>query len=122
MGGPVVIPHLYNGKNKSFFYGDYEGFRLPRTSTIENTVPTAAMKQGNLGFLCTQSGGTFSAAGICSNTANQLYSPYNGTPYAEQRRLRGSIRRQRRSSGFIPTPTWEPLLPPTTTARIFPRT
>ena len=44
LGGPVVIPHLYNGKNKSFFYGDYEGFRLPRTSTIENTVPTAAMK------------------------------------------------------------------------------
>jgi len=81
LGGPVVIPHLYNGKNKSFFYGDYEGFRLPRTSTIENTVPTAAMKQGDLGFLCTQSGGTFSASGICSDTANQLYSPYNGSPY-----------------------------------------
>jgi len=39
-GGPVVIPHLYNGKNKSFFFADYEGFRLPRTSTIQNTVPT----------------------------------------------------------------------------------
>jgi len=80
-GGPVVIPHLYNGRNKSFFYGDYEGFRLPRTSTIENTVPTAAMRQGDLGFLCTQSGGTFNAAGICSNPANQLYNPFNGSPY-----------------------------------------
>jgi hypothetical protein len=82
LGGPVVIPHLYDGRNKSFFYGDYEGFRLPRTSTVENTVPTAAMKQGDLGYLCSQSGGTFNAAGICSNTANQLYSPYNGAPYA----------------------------------------
>jgi hypothetical protein len=82
LGGPVVIPHLYNGRNKSFFYGDYEGFRLPRTSTIENTVPTAAMKEGNMGYLCTQSGGTFSAAGVCSDMANQLYSPYTGAPYA----------------------------------------
>jgi hypothetical protein len=81
LGGPVVIPHLYNGANKSFFFGDYEGFRLPRTATIQNTVPTPAMKAGDLGFLCTQSGGNFSAAGICSNTANQLYSPYNGQPY-----------------------------------------
>lgn len=82
LGGPVVIPHLYDGRNKSFFYGDYEGFRLPRTSTIENTVPTAAMRQGDLGYLCTQSGGTFNSAGVCSNTADQLYSPYNGAPYA----------------------------------------
>jgi hypothetical protein len=82
VGGPGVIPHLYNGKNKSFFYGDYEGFRLPRTSTIENTVPTAAMRQGDFGFLCTQSNGTFNGAGVCSDSANQLYSPYDGTPYA----------------------------------------
>ncbi len=82
LGGPVIIPHLYNGKNKSFFFADYEGFRLPRTETAFNTVPTVAMRQGDLGFLCTQSGGTFNAAGICSDTANQLYNPYNGQPYA----------------------------------------
>jgi len=82
LGGPVVIPHLYDGRNKSFFYGDYEGFRLPRTSTIENTVPTQDMRNGDMGFLCTQSGGNFNAAGICSISANQLYNPFNGTPYA----------------------------------------
>jgi len=82
-GGPVVIPHLYNGKNKSFFFADYEGFRLPRTSTIENTVPTPAMKTGDMSYLCTQSGGTFNGAGICSNTADQLYNPYTGNPYAD---------------------------------------
>ena len=41
------------------------------------------MRQGNLGFLCTQQpGDSFSASGICNNTKYQLYSPYNGAPYA----------------------------------------
>ena len=29
-GGPVRIPHLYNGHDKTFFFGSYEGLRLPR--------------------------------------------------------------------------------------------
>jgi hypothetical protein len=102
-GGPVVIPHLYDGKNKSFFYGDYEGFRLPRTSTIENTVPTGAMRQGDMSFLCTQSGGTFSAAGICSNTADQLYSPFNGTPYVNNM-ITGINPASQKFLGFYPNP------------------
>ena len=43
------------------------------------------MKSGDLGFLCTQSGGNFNAAGICSDAANQLYSPYNGAALCERR-------------------------------------
>jgi len=27
IGGPVIIPHLYNGRDKTFFYGAYEGYR-----------------------------------------------------------------------------------------------
>jgi len=27
VGGPVYIPHLYNGKNRTFFFFDYEGTR-----------------------------------------------------------------------------------------------
>src|ERR1700722_10909228 len=30
IGGPVRIPHLYNGRDKTFFFGSYEGLRLPR--------------------------------------------------------------------------------------------
>ncbi len=30
IGGPVVIPHLYNGKNKTFFFGAYQGFRYSK--------------------------------------------------------------------------------------------
>ena len=48
-GGPVVLPHLYNGKERTFFYGTYEGFRYPKTSTLQNDVPTDAMRNGSFG-------------------------------------------------------------------------
>jgi hypothetical protein len=41
-GGPVVIPHVYNGKNKLFFFGDYEGFRRAQGTILTGTVPTDA--------------------------------------------------------------------------------
>ncbi|MDE1178005.1 MAG: TonB-dependent receptor [Edaphobacter sp.] len=47
LGGPVVIPHLYNGHDKTFFFGTYEGYRSPRTTSEQYYVPTAAMKQGD---------------------------------------------------------------------------
>ncbi|MBW4027938.1 MAG: TonB-dependent receptor [Acidobacteria bacterium] len=47
VGGPVVIPHLYNGHDKSFFFGTYEGFRLPSATPAQYSVPTAQMKAGN---------------------------------------------------------------------------
>jgi Carboxypeptidase regulatory-like domain len=46
-GGPVWIPHLYNGRNRTFFYSTYEGFRFPLGSAIQNTVPTQAMRTGD---------------------------------------------------------------------------
>ena len=46
-GGPVIIPHLYNGTDKTFFFGAYEGFRFPRQTTIQDLVPTQLMQQGN---------------------------------------------------------------------------
>jgi hypothetical protein len=46
-GGPVVIPHLYNGHDRTFFFGTYEGFHFPKQSTIQNLVPTQAMLGGD---------------------------------------------------------------------------
>lgn len=47
-GGPVIIPKLYNGKDKTFFFFNYEQF-ISHTLTGNglNTVPTAAYRQGN---------------------------------------------------------------------------
>ena len=40
IGGPVVIPHVYDGKNKLFFFADYEGLRRRQGSVFTNSVPT----------------------------------------------------------------------------------
>jgi Carboxypeptidase regulatory-like domain len=51
-GGPVVIPHLYNGHNKTFFFFAYEEYHNTQTlnqGTI--TVPTAAYRNGDLSSL-----------------------------------------------------------------------
>src|SRR5439155_17524405 len=49
VGGPVVIPKVYNGKGKTFFFGWYQGFRLAKqTGSALDTLPTAAMRGGDL--------------------------------------------------------------------------
>ena len=48
LSGPVVIPKLYNGHNKTFFFIDYEGNRRPGSTLVINNVPTASMIAGNL--------------------------------------------------------------------------
>ena len=45
VGGPIIIPKIYNGKNKTFFFVDYEGFRLRQGVSYTETVPTAAERQ-----------------------------------------------------------------------------
>jgi hypothetical protein len=41
-GGPVIIPHLYNGKDRTFFFVDYQGFRQVQGAPFVETVPTLA--------------------------------------------------------------------------------
>lgn len=64
-GGPVVIPKIYNGRNKTFFFAAYEGFRNREGSndTILS-VPTPEMYQGN-----------FSNWVDASNRQLQIYDP-----------------------------------------------
>jgi hypothetical protein len=48
-GGPVYIPHVYDGRNKTFFFFTYEGYWQP-AAFAQNTglsVPTVAEVQGN---------------------------------------------------------------------------
>ena len=48
LGGPVVLPKLYNGHDKTFFFGSYEVLRLPKSFQIVESVPSAAMRSGDL--------------------------------------------------------------------------
>jgi len=48
VGGPVWIPKIYNGKNKTFFFFSYEGFRNRNGATNATaTVPTPEMYDGD---------------------------------------------------------------------------
>src|SRR6266496_6335668 len=95
-GGPVLLPH-YNGRNKTFFFGSYEGFRRAQPSnncsliTPSGTcgafynVPTAAELNGDFSALC-KSG--FDGAGVCLDrdqathtlVIDQLYNPFTTQP------------------------------------------
>jgi hypothetical protein len=45
-GGPVVLPGIYNGRNKTFYFGQYQGFRQVLGTTQVFPVPTAQERQG----------------------------------------------------------------------------
>jgi hypothetical protein len=47
IGGPVIIPKVYNGKNRTFFFADYEGFRNTTQSFILGNVPTIKERAGD---------------------------------------------------------------------------
>ena len=69
--GPVYIPKLYNGKDKTFFMASYEGFRLVQQSTSLSTQMPAAFF-----------GGDFSSVPAGSITGGQIVDPYNNrTPF-----------------------------------------
>jgi len=48
LGGPLSIPHLYNGKNRTFFFFDYEGNRRSTAVAEQFIVPTQEQRNGNL--------------------------------------------------------------------------
>src|SRR5262249_28094737 len=51
LGGPVTLPKVYSGKDRTFLFGDYEGTRIRRAQTFNTAVPSVAMRQGNFSEL-----------------------------------------------------------------------
>jgi hypothetical protein len=45
-GGPLVLPGLYDGRGKTFYFGEYQGFRQVLGTTQVFPVPTLAERQG----------------------------------------------------------------------------
>ncbi|HYI92862.1 MAG TPA: TonB-dependent receptor [Bryobacteraceae bacterium] len=48
VGGPVVIPKLYNGRNRTFWFFNYEAFRQRTASSATGNYPSLAQLKGNL--------------------------------------------------------------------------
>ncbi len=64
VGGPIWVPKVYDGRNRSFFFFAYERFSLRSASQQLMRVPTMAMRQGD-----------FSGLINSANVLQQLYDP-----------------------------------------------
>ncbi|MDT7812008.1 MAG: hypothetical protein QOJ42_1924, partial [Acidobacteriaceae bacterium] len=72
LGGPLSIPHVYNGKDKTFMFVDYEGNRRTTAVAQQFLVPTQAERDGNL----TDLNGPVIPQGNISPTAQALLKYY----------------------------------------------
>lgn len=50
-GGPVLLPHLYNGKNRTFYFFTYGGARYRTGARYNTSVPTDAFRSGDFSTL-----------------------------------------------------------------------
>jgi hypothetical protein len=55
-GGPVYIPKLYNGKNRTFWFFSFEGLRNIGQTTRNFSLPTAALRGGDMTGLVNSQG------------------------------------------------------------------
>ncbi|MGD0479090.1 MAG: carboxypeptidase-like regulatory domain-containing protein [Terracidiphilus sp.] len=55
-GGPIILPHIYHGKDKSFWFFAYERFSLAQEVSTLTTWPTQTFGQGNFSGLVNSSG------------------------------------------------------------------
>ncbi|RPI18982.1 MAG: carboxypeptidase regulatory-like domain-containing protein, partial [Acidobacteria bacterium] len=90
-GGPVYIPHLYNGKNKTFWYYAYEGNKWGSPQSGYRTVPTEAMRRGDFSAL------------LALGSTYQIYDPATTKPEGTK------FRRQPFQGNIIPTNRLNPV-------------
>jgi len=78
VGGPVVIPKVYNGRDKTFFFFSFEQFR--ETQIVNNTpitVPTAAYRNGNFSGAISALGNKVLGTDVLGRPilANEIFDP-----------------------------------------------
>jgi Carboxypeptidase regulatory-like domain len=84
LGGPVYIPKVYKGKDKTFFFVDYEGTRWVQGSSFFTTVPSTLQRQGDFSRTLTATGGLvtmynpFSTMRDPNNSTQYVRSPFSG--------------------------------------------
>ncbi len=75
LGGPLTIPHLYKGQDRTFFFYSWEQFIQHAGTSTTSTVPTAAMRGGDFSALLTT---TVLATNPCNGTpiySGQIFDP-----------------------------------------------
>jgi hypothetical protein len=89
VGGPVYLPHIYNGKDKTFWFFSYEGERLAQSVFDSETVPTPAMWNGDFNNLFVPSGQEYA-----------IYNPYTTNAQGLRQQFPGNIIPQNMISPF----------------------
>lgn len=93
LSGPVEIPKLYNGHNRTFFMYGYEGiWSFDPSPWVVETVPTSAQRQGDFSGL------------LALGPSYQVYDPYSITPAAG-----GRYARQPLPNNIIPASRLNPV-------------
>ncbi len=77
VGGPVEIPKLYDGRNRTFFFYDYEGSRTSNAATRNVTVPTLRERTGD-----------FTETRASNGRLIAIYNPFDTYRAADGRTLR----------------------------------
>lgn len=92
LGGPVVLPKIYDGHNRTFFFVDYYGLRELKGLTFINSVPTAAQRAGDF-----------------SGLATNIYNPFSTVVTKDSNGKIISVTRERFKCS--PGPSMSPLIP-----------
>jgi hypothetical protein len=107
LGGPILIPKIYNGKDRTFFFFSYEQFR---ESTIINnqvtTVPTAAYRAGNFANLL--DGRPFTGALATDGLGNKMFEGMIFDPASERLAPNGTRVRTQFVGNVIPIKQFDP--------------
>ena len=74
LGGPVFVPRFYKGRNKTFFFINYEGFRLRQAQGVLLSVPTQAERNGDFSGTGTNIYNPFTTTQVNNGTASPTYT------------------------------------------------
>jgi hypothetical protein len=86
LGGPVYLPKLYNGTNRTFFFFAYEGYRQRQASTRSVSMPTQAMQQGDFSGLIDAQGRRYTLYDPLTTQANWSRQPFPNNQIPVSRR------------------------------------
>jgi hypothetical protein len=110
VGGPVVIPKIYSGRNRTFWFFNYEGFRQRISSASTGLFPSRAQLEGNLADDSTGTGIFPRSSALCtanpsSRKCADVIDPLSGVAFPNNVIPASRIDATTRiAHQFIPTP------------------
>ncbi len=84
LGGPIELPKIYDGRDRTFFFFNFEGYRDVLPAQILTTVPTAMQAEGNFSQTYNSSGAETiiydptTAALVAGSTTQYARQPFSG--------------------------------------------